>query len=41
MNKFCFLILSCLILQVSFGTAYASHEDSSDKGVVFEGSGGR
>jgi len=41
MKKICFLILSCLFLQASFATAYASHEDSSDNGVVYEGSGGR
>jgi len=39
LSRFLFLVLSCLILQVSFNPTYADHDGSS--GVVYEGAGGR
>jgi len=41
LSGFFILVLSCLILQVSFNTSYAAHDDSNESGVVYEGSGGK
>jgi hypothetical protein len=41
LSRFFLLVLSCLILQVSFNTSYANHDNSNESGVVYEGAGGK